>query len=146
MKTDIQKLLDAITPDVLGVFWLTSTELHTRPRPFDALNYVLNGLLSEYCHNKDIIEKDEKTLNVNSDSKYKNFFSSNNYGAPFFVAHLKENVSLVEQDFINLMTLAQTLKKQNKTTILYIDLIPTNNLTILRKKYSNFNFVSLIFE
>jgi|GEM_PF-5455028 len=95
-----------VGPQDLGIFWFTNHSLTSFPEPFFDIDYLLDGLLSDH------IEKVEK--NEIAGQFPKHFFMSNNFGRPFFVAHLVKSPATLKDDIKNLMQLFSQSKNALK--------------------------------
>ena len=130
MNKNIQILQDTITPEITGIFWITSTPLTDRPKPFEAIDYFLDGLLTQYVkHVTDQV----------TDSNTKNFFACENFGKQFFVGHLLRDSKNIEHDFREIISLTKALDRTEKQ-VAVIDFESDKYIQILKSKYPDFNF------
>lgn len=134
MKSDTQNLQDAITPSTLGVIWITTDPLNKNPRSFEAFDYFLDGLLTNFNQQK----------NNDTPTNKKNFFISTNFGNPFFVGHLEESSKSFQEDLNDLVNLAKSMNEPQKT-ILLLDYSTKNHFSLLTKKFPSFNFEEISF-
>ncbi len=102
MKNDLQTLQDQITPEILGIFWITNEKLTDHPRPFHAIDYFLDGILTNAS-----LEK------TNS----KNFFITRNFDQAFFVGHLQNNNPDLQKEIKEIMTLVRAFKTSLKNIL-----------------------------
>jgi hypothetical protein len=130
-EADILKA--ALTPQVLGLFWITSTNLSQFPSPFLEMDYFLDGLLTRYIQQRQ--NRKKQTL------EEKNFFVSESFGTPFFVAHLKDHESVLKE-LEELMELIKPLAREGKRKILLLDK-NHNHLAALEKDYRDWIFEHL---
>lgn len=137
MNTQIQELQDAMPPNILGVFWITKENIMSRPSPFEALDYFLDGLLSSFYLKQNELAQINNRLKTN-----KNFFVSNHFGKQFFVGHLDisdQNQDITEE-LTNLMDLVRKLKREEKNNTIVILNNSSKHLQFLTKKWPSFKF------
>ena len=67
-----KSLTEQITPEFLGIIWVTKDQLNKRPKYFDQIDYLFNGLLTH--------------SNLAAPHK-KSIYMGKSYGRPFFLAH-----------------------------------------------------------
>jgi len=130
MKGDIQALQDALTHQISGVLWITEEKLVDRPRPFNQLDYFLDGLLTNFYHH-----------NSNSEvSGEKNFFISQHFGAPFFVGHLEASSQFLMQNSEDILKI---VKPDQSKKVLVIDMAKKGLVSNLKKSFKNLSFSEL---
>jgi hypothetical protein len=127
--SDSQILQDSITPEVLGIFWLTDSCLTERPHLFNELDYFCNGLLTRYQTETNNAQK-------------KNFFVSKSYGAPLFLGQFQNSSNIEQEDFNQFMYLSKSLNSDKKT-ILLINLENTKYQDWLTQNFSEYNFLNV---
>lgn len=135
MKSDIQALQDALELDVAGILWITPGPLWERPRPFEALDYFLDGLLNGH-------EKNEKTTNT-KDGQHpeKNLFIGRSFGFPFFLAHLQEDLAPFERHLREVLATVTPFTKDRKK-VLILGQQGKRVLPQLKKEASKLSFVT----
>jgi len=133
-KSSIEILQDAITPDVLGVFWLTEDKLLNKPAPFSTLDYFLDGLLTSFYQKRKGLSENREEVSR------KNFFISRNFGGPFFVWHLETSHKELKEELKNLMEMAKKMNTAGKRSLLVLNNKQKKDLSFLSKSWPDFNF------
>lgn len=107
-----KSLSEAITPEYLGIIWVTPNSLHENPENFEQIDYFFNGLIT-------------RSMAQNPEDK-KGLFMGNSYGHSFFLAHFNENNPNFENE------LDQTLNMMAKQDI------KSNKVLVISKRKFNF--------
>jgi len=128
-------LVTKIKPQVIGIFWITDTSLMDIPRHFGELDYLLDGLLTGYIKRKQEMESIPT-------SEPKNFFVTESFGFPFFVAHLESKGNNLKEDVDQLMQLVSGLKTQRKE-IWIVGPKDLEEIKYLKKNFKNYSFSHL---
>ncbi|RLA61898.1 MAG: hypothetical protein DRQ89_10380 [Epsilonproteobacteria bacterium] len=114
-----KSLTEAITPEYLGIIWVTKDQLLEKPEKFDQIDYLFNGLIT-------------KSMAQNSSGK-KGLFMGNSFGHPFFLAHFKEDAPNFEKEMNEAMEMIYKLGlKSNKVLVI-------SEKKFNFKKYKNFH-------
>ncbi|MCK5073676.1 MAG: hypothetical protein KAQ98_09640 [Bacteriovoracaceae bacterium] len=135
----VEKLQLNLKPDVIGVFWITNEKLLSRPLPFHSLDYFLDGLLSRHYER---MTQDSKI----SVPDTKNFFVSESFGNPFFVAYMLADTDKTDNDLEELMNLVLKLKKSKRNSIMLIDSSKQKHQERMEKRFPNFKFKTIDLE
>jgi hypothetical protein len=124
---------DLVTPDIMGILWITPENLMEKPAPFNSFDYLLDGLLTgHYQRKKDAPMVDE------IDSM--NFFVTRNFDRPFFIGHIYAMLGNVQQKLDQLMTLASPLRK-SRNKVLLINSTGEDHILYLQTHYTEFEFI-----
>ncbi len=132
-KIDASLLIDQVTPEIIGIFWLTTQPLDRSLQGFDQLNYLFDGLLSQFLFGENVVEKRA------------NIFFTDNFSKTLFLAHLKiegASKSEISGDIDEQIALIQA-NMQGRTKILVIQDTKVDWMSDLTKRYDQFNFVDL---
>jgi hypothetical protein len=124
-------VLDQFTPDVLGIFWITASDLNRDLAAFEDFNYLFDGLISQYLYGQEI-----------TTSKHAHIFFTENYNERIFLAHLRTKNTTKSQiagDIDEQIALIQAAKSENKT-ILVFDKTEDQWHSELKKRYPQFEF------
>lgn len=124
-------ILDQFTPSVLGIFWITASDLNRDLAAFEDFNYLFDGLISQYLYGQE-----------NTSSKHAHIFFTENYNERIFLAHLRTKnttKSQVAGDIDEQIALIQAAKSENKT-ILVFDKTEDQWHSELKKRYPQFEF------
>jgi translation initiation factor IF-1 len=124
-------ILNHLTPEILGVFWVTDEDLVKRPQNFETFDYLLDGLLTCYYQNY----KD------NEISDGKNFFVTSSYNEQMFVGHLKNGKTILSE-IQDLMNVVKVLKS-DKVKVLICNQTKDQIKKQVEKKYKNYEFIEL---
>jgi len=133
LEKELSVIQLVITPEVLGLFWLTNDDLIKKPKYFHSIDYLLDGLLTNYLN----IEQQ------NEFSRQKKFFVSSSFGHPFFVSHIHLGSTDIQEELIEIMNIATPLKRIEHQKIVIIDNSTENISAFLDKKFKDFSFVNL---
>lgn len=126
--------LDQITPDVLGIIWLTRDPLDRDLIEFDVFNYLFDGLISEFLYGQ-----------ANDVQRNSNIFFTKQFGEHIFLSHLKTQdltKSEISSDIDEQIALIKD-RTQEKRVILVFDKTNDNWLPELSKRYAQFEFREL---
>jgi hypothetical protein len=132
-------ILDQFTPHILGMFWFTKEELGRDLLGFDDLNYLFDGLISQYIYGN------EKTI----DSHVHIFFTEN-FRQKIFISHVKtegltkSQISGEIDEHIALISAAHKNVEETRKKILVFDQSGLEWTLELKKRYSQFEFLELI--
>lgn len=127
-------ILDQFNPEVLGVFWLTRDELNRDLIGFDELNYLFDGLISQYLYG--LTEKKAEHAHI---------FFSENFKARIFLAHLKTKditKSQIASEIDEHLALIPPSENHRKK-ILVFDKTEHNWINELKKRYPQYDFLPL---
>ena len=127
----------AISPQVLGLLWITPGPITTFPRPFAQIDYFLDGLLTRYVQQYgQATGKDSSSL-----KEKKNFFVTESFGSPFFVANLdRQKESSLNRELSELMSLIKPLMRQGKNKILCLGEDCTKQVRHLQDHFEDCQF------
>lgn len=134
MLSNLQKVVDQFTPEILGVFWITDEELSRDLLGFDELNYIFDGLISQYLYGqKEVITDLDKT----------NIFFSKNFDQKLFLAHIKmhSGIAGILDEHIALI---QENKNSERKKILLFNTTGKDLGSDLVKRYPHFDFKTLV--
>ncbi len=129
LSEQLKEIIDQFTPDVVGIFWITKQVLNRDLKGFDELNYLFDGLISQYLYG----QLDEKHL------ERKNTFFTHNFNKLLFLAHTQENAQ-TKQQLIEHMNILRYNQTEERRKILVLD---ESELTIqksLQDQYPQFIF------
>lgn len=124
-------ILDQFTPDVLGIFWITNEDLSRELCSFDDLNYLFDGLISQYIYGQET-----------TSAKHAHIFFTENFNAKIFLAHLCTRhltKSQIAGDIDEQIALIQAAKNENKI-ILILDKTQGQWHSEIKKRYPQFEF------
>lgn len=127
MKANIQKLQDAISPEAIGIIWITKELLCSTPKPFYSLDYFLDGQLSQYNSRN----KDNKHIRT--------AFFTKNFDHKFFVFHS------TDKNIDEVFNLAKNKEKINNKIII-VDEKDTLNIEKLSSQYKEYSFDKISIE
>lgn len=119
-----KNLREIITPEYLGIIWVTHNSLNSRPPHYDNIDYFFDGLLT-------------KTVNQPTDHKTA-FFLGKSFGKPFFLAHFEENNPVIKQEVENTLKMAQKIKSRSKKILVISD----KHLN-LKNKFKEFELLNI---
>ena len=138
INNETERLQDKLSKDILGIIWITSNPIADRLKYFHALDYFVDGLLTEFykqCH---------QGKNTSKSNYKKNFFLSRSFDEPFFIGHIlsdeSEESASIQEDLDELMKLTVPLKT-DKNKLLVIDdtknqKINFNNLSRQKSRFT----------
>jgi hypothetical protein len=136
--TTSTSILDQFTPHVLGMFWFTQEELGRDLLGFDDLNYLFDGLISQYIYGN------EKTID-----SHINIFFTENFRQRIFISHLKtqglakSQISGEIDEHIALISAANKSVEVTRKKILVFDQSGLEWTTELKKRFPQFEFLEL---
>ena len=125
--------MDKFTPDILGAFWITETDLSRELMGFDEFNYIFDGLISQYLYGKSNSEENRLSRS--------NVFYTNNFNQKLFLAHIKlgdDTKAIIDEQ----IALIQA-KEVNRKKILIFNRTSINVIEDLTKRFPDFEFCSL---
>lgn len=127
-------LIDLVTPEVMGVFWITKSPLRRSLAGFDQLNYLFDGLISQFVASEEVSEKRA------------NIFFTENFNQTIFLAHL--NISGISHSEIageidEQIALIQANAKGRKRLLVIQD-SDSDWDQQLNKRYPQFNFQKIL--
>jgi hypothetical protein len=70
-------LTEVITPEFLGIIWVTKDQINKKPNLFKDIDYLFDGLIT-------------RSIDQNPPEK-KSLYMGKSYGHPFFLAHFEED-------------------------------------------------------
>lgn len=133
LSPHLKSVIDQFTPEILGVFWITSEELSRNLSGFDDFNYLFDGLISQYLYGQDADEN--KTI------PRSNIFFTQNFNQKLFLAHIRqdgeidgvldEQIALIQEN------------KRDRHRILIFNKTSKNWVQDLSKRYPQFHFTAL---
>jgi hypothetical protein len=142
METTSEKtlLLDQFLPKVLGLFWFTAEDLGRDLAGFDDINYLFDGLISQFIYGKE-----EETT-----AKHTHIFFTENFKERIFLTHMKtqglskSQVAGEVDEHIALVGNHSKVVQSDRKTILILDTTADNWIAELKKRYPQFEFRELI--
>lgn len=135
-KIDPSILIDQVTPEIIGIFWLTSSSLDRSLTGFDQFNYLFDGLLSQFLYGENVAEKRA------------NIFFTDNFSKTLFLAHLKTegaSQSEISGDIDEQIALIQS-NVQGRSKILVLQDTTNDWAMELQKRYVQFTFIKVNLE
>lgn len=132
-KEAAKTLTDLATPEIVGIFWITTRGLDRSLEGFDQLNYLFDGLLSQFLYGEEVT------------SRRANLFFTDNFNKSLFLAHIKTegaSKSEISGEIDEQVALIQS-HASDRNKILVIQDTDHNWLNELDKRYSQFKFISL---
>ena len=96
-------LTEVITPDYLGIIWVTKEKLNEKPKIYKEIDYLFDGLIT-------------RSLTKSSPTK-KSLYMGKSYGHPFFLAHFEENNSDFNKDMEETIKMVSKLKTNSKNIL-----------------------------
>lgn len=132
LSSNFKSVLDQFTPEVLGCFWITDSELSRELKGFDEFNYLFDGLISQYLFGT------EKTGLPRA-----NIFFTQNFAQKIFLSHIK-NEGDISGHLDEQIAIAKNSSDSRKK-ILVLNQVSRDWLSELQKRYSQFEFVKLEF-
>jgi hypothetical protein len=132
LSSGFKSVLDQFTPDILGAFWLTESELSREISCFDEFNYLFDGLLSQYLYGQSL---EKGTL------PKANIFFTQNFNKKIFLSHIKcdGDISGALDEQMAIVKLATEERKK----ILVLNNTSKDWVAGLQKRYSQFEFITL---
>jgi hypothetical protein len=138
METTTQpSILDQFTPHILGLFWFTNDKLGRELPGFDDLNYLFDGLISQYIYGNEEI----------SESHIHIFFTEN-FKQKIFISHVKtQNLAKSQiageiDEHIALISAGHKSSEEARKKILVLDQ-SGEWISELKKRYPQFEFLGL---
>ena len=135
-----KSIKDYISPQTLGILWLSDRSLLEFSDYFYELDYLLDGLLTNYHHQ---IAKDRKTTD-------KNFFVSQSFGGPFFLGHLIKDGDKgnANKDYDEIISMASALNSEkivgeSRNNILLLGDVPKSTKQYLEKSFKKYKFETM---
>lgn len=108
MKAAIQILQDEITPNTLGIFWITESGLSKETPLFREFDYFTNGQISNFL----------KTSGDRESSFSKNIFIQKNFGEDSFICHLRDHNEDRKESLKQLKSLVDAVKTERNQLII----------------------------
>ena len=121
-----QQIQSHLTPQTLGVLWLTNGQMAFENKPFVQLDYLFDGVLTKF-------------LNDNEMANNSSFFIGNQFGKPFFLGQSDYNDEKFESSLAGFLTLMKP-KAEERQKILVINHEKSAFPVGILKKFSNFKF------
>lgn len=134
MQENQLKLLEKFDTTILGLIWITKEPLSARPMFFEAIDYLLDGMLTVH-NNREI---NNETLKANA----KSFFIGTNFGKPVFISHLVESSDKVKEDAFELTQLASK-SPQGRSSFLILESSQQKIAEKLSSKFQDLKFIQL---
>ena len=128
------KLLKKFDNSILGLIWITKEPLSARPFYFEAIDYLLDGMLT--VHNNRVIDNED--LKQNS----KSFFIGTSFGKPIFISHLVESSEKLKKDAFELTQLASK-SPQDRSSFIILESAQVKLSQQLSSKFLDFKFIQL---
>ena len=135
LESNLKTVIDLFTPDILGVLWITSEELSRDLLGFDELNYLFDGLISQYLYG-------QQKLGVEINIHKSNIFFTKNFNQNIFLTHIEFNDNL-ENAINNQMTLVIENKNGERNKIIVLNQTESKLSSDLFKSYPQFEFIDL---
>ena len=134
MQESHLKLLEKFDSSILGLIWVTKEPLSSRPPYFDAIDYLLDGMLT--VHNNREIQDNR------NHQESKSFFIGTNYGKPVFISHLIESSAELKEDAYELTQLASK-SPQGRSSFLILESPQVRLAQKLSSKFGELDFIQL---
>jgi hypothetical protein len=134
MQENQLKLLEKFDNSILGLIWITKEPLSARPLFFEAINYLLDGMLT--VHNNRAIENESLAQNS------KSFFIGTSFGKPIFISHLVESSQKLKEEAFELTELASK-SPQGRSTFLILESAQIKLSQKLASKFQDLKFIQL---
>ena len=134
MQENQLKLLKKFDNSILGLIWITKEPLSARPFYFEAIDYLLDGMLT--VHNNRVIDNED--LKQNS----KSFFIGTSFGKPIFISHLVESSEKLKKDAFELTQLASK-SPQDRSSFIILESAQVKLSQRLSSKFLDFKFIQL---
>jgi hypothetical protein len=137
MNLGIKHLSQNITPDTVGIIWLTDEHLAYNTPGVYEFNYLLNGVLI-----KSLTQSTEESQ-VSQDS---NFFLSTSFGNPLFVGHVVVQSKDDIKKMYSHLEIASHLIKENSQVFIFNRSKNTANINIMKslsEKFKELTFKNL---
>ena len=134
MQENQLKLLKKFDNSILGLTWITKEPLSARPFYFEAIDYLLDGMLT--VHNNRVIDNED--LKQNS----KSFFIGTSFGKPIFISHLVESSEKLKKDAFELTQLASK-SPQDRSSFIILESAQVKLSQQLSSKFLDFKFIQL---
>jgi hypothetical protein len=134
MQENQLKLLEKFDNSILGLIWITKEPLSARPLFFEAIDYLLDGMLT--VHNNRVIDNED--LKQNS----KSFFIGTNFGKPIFISHLVEGSSRLKEDAFELTQLASK-SPLGRSSFIILEAAQVKMSQKLSSKFQDLSFIQL---
>lgn len=132
-ETRPKNLADMVTPEIIGLFWITAAPLSRELSSFDQLNYLFDGLLSQMIYGE------------SSSKSRANIFFTDNFNQTLFLAHLNtegSSKSEISGEIDEQVALIQSNAVQRKK-VLVLNSDKVDWVSELSKRYSQFEFISI---
>lgn len=128
----MQNIADQISNQCSGILWVTNGPLDLSLPSIYSLNYLLDGLLIQR------LKQEFSTL-----SEKGHFFLSENFGRPFFIAHLKENADLLKDIEDHLKIVLPLLPAETEIYLMHQGTQHKNLLNQLQNNHPQITFKSI---
>ena len=135
LESNLKTVIDLFTPDILGVLWITTEELSRDLLGFDELNYLFDGLISQYLYG-------QQKLGVEINIHKSNIFFTKNFNQNIFLTHFELNNNL-ENAINDQMTLVIENKNSERKKIIVFNQTDSKLSSDLFKRYPQFEFIDL---
>ncbi len=135
-ETRPKNLADMVTPEIIGLFWITPAPLSRELASFDQLNYLFDGLLSQMIYGE------------SSSRSRANIFFTDNFNQTLFLAHLNtegSSKSEIAGEIDEQVALIQS-NANDRRKVLVISSSHADWTAELSKRYSQFEFISVTLE
>ena len=135
LETNLKIVIDLFTPDILGVLWITSEELSRDLLGFDELNYLFDGLISQYLYG-------QQKLGVELNIHKSNIFFTKNFNHNLFLTHIEFNENL-DKAINDQMALVVANKNSERKKIIIFNQTESKLSSDLNNRYPQFEFIDL---
>lgn len=140
MNLGIKHLSKNITPETVGIIWLTDESLNYQSPGIYEFNYLLDGIVFKSLDNKlEKIKEENNKLKTN-------FFLGENFGTPLFIGHVVvEGKEDIKKMYDHIKISENFLKDDSKIYIYNRSKNTANQniLKILSEKYNQIIFENL---
>lgn len=100
-------LTEVITPEYLGIIWVTKDHINKRPNLFKDIDYLFDGLIT-------------RSIDQNPPEK-KALYMGKSYGHPFFLAHFEEDNPAFKKDIEETLQMLAGLNTNSKNILVISD-------------------------
>lgn len=127
------EIKDYLTPSTMGIIWITDAPMATKPYPYPAFDYLMDGVLSQKTFNF----PDEK-------GQDKNVFITEHFGHPFVLGHVSFNSNSLDKELKGIVALISD-KSRDKGNIIVAHAHPDKEFAKrLTKSFSKQKFEEII--
>lgn len=133
-NSDSSSLVDLVTPETIGLFWITNSSLNRELKGFEEINYLFDGLISQFLFGQSVVEKRA------------NIFFTDNFSKTLFLAHITAegaSKSEIAGDIDEQVALIQS-NMQGRIKILILQDTTHDWAAELSKRYDQFTFIKIV--